>query len=95
MTDIVERLRSQSADATDWNGKVMKDWDNIRRIVETHKGSDLPRLMFESLIESFAELMDAASDEIERLRGLEARIEKLENDVELLKKYEMKDNRRR
>lgn len=68
-TDIAERLRAMSADAKDWNGTVLKAWDRIRQTVESHKGGDLPRLMFESLIEDFTDLCDAASDVIEAQRS--------------------------
>jgi len=66
--DIVERLRATAFDAVDWNGTTMKQWDTIRHKCETLKGSDLPRLMFESLIEGLVELMVEAADEIDRLR---------------------------
>lgn len=73
MTDIVERLRSEAADVTNFHGATMRRWDEIRATVEKHKGSDLPRLMFESLVESLAELMVEGADEIDRLRaGLES-----------------------
>jgi hypothetical protein len=71
MTDIVERLRSEAADVIDRNGKTMKQWDEIRHRCETLKGSDLPRLMFESLVESLAELMVEGADEIDRLRAVQ------------------------
>jgi hypothetical protein len=66
--DILERLRKQAADIIDWHGQTMKEWDKIRGVVETHKGSDLPRLMFEGLVESLAELMTEGADEIEKQR---------------------------
>lgn len=66
---LVSRLRSTAADMVDFHGKTMKDWDEIRGKVETLKGSDLPRLMFEALIESFAELMTEAADALD---GVEA-----------------------
>lgn len=69
MSDILERLRAEAADVIDWDGRTMKRWDEIRGKCETHKGSDLPRLMFEGLVESLAELMTEAADEIERLRA--------------------------
>lgn len=46
----------------------MKRWDDIRHKCETLRGSDLPRLMFESLIENLAELMVEGASEIDRLR---------------------------
>lgn len=67
MSELAARIRTAAADATDWHGETMKQWDKIRRTVETHKGSDLPRLMFEALVESLAELMTEGADEIERL----------------------------
>jgi hypothetical protein len=75
MTDIeipIEvKLRTTAADINDWNGRTMKTWDEIRNQCLKYKGSDLPRLNFESLVEGFAELMTAAADEIERLRQYE------------------------
>jgi hypothetical protein len=64
-TDTIGRLRKQAADVIDWHGQTMKEWDKIRATVEAHKGSDLPRLMFEGLVESLAELMSEGADEIE------------------------------
>lgn len=69
MTDIVKRLRSEAADVIDWHGQTMKRWDEIRAACLKYRGSDLPRLMFESLVESLAELMVEGADEIDRLRG--------------------------
>jgi len=66
MTDIVERLRLEAADAADWNGGTMKQWDKIRALCAERDGSDLPRLMFESLIDSLVDLMIEGADEIER-----------------------------
>lgn len=69
MSDIAERLRAQAADIRDWNGKTMTSWDRIRGMVETLKGSDLPRMNFEGLVGDFEELMDEGAAEIERLRA--------------------------
>jgi hypothetical protein len=69
MTDIVERLRAEAFDAVNWDGETMKQWDKIRKQAETLPGSDLPRLMFQGLIESLAELMVESACEIERLRN--------------------------
>lgn len=65
MADLADRLRSTANDMIDPKGKVMDRWDAIRGTVETHKGSDLPRLMFESLMEDFAELMKEAAETID------------------------------
>jgi hypothetical protein len=70
MTDIVERLRAEAFDAVNWDGETMKQWDKIRKQAETLPGSDLPRLMFQGLIESLAELMVESACEIERLRNV-------------------------
>jgi hypothetical protein len=67
-TDILERLRKQANDVADWHGQTMKEWDKIRATVEAYKGSDLPRLMFEGLVESLAELMHEGANEIEKQR---------------------------
>jgi deoxyribodipyrimidine photolyase-like uncharacterized protein len=69
MTDIVERLRAEAFDAVNWDGETMKQWDKIRKQAETLPGSDLPRLMFQGLIESLAELMVESACEIECLRN--------------------------
>lgn len=69
MADIVQELRSEADDIEKWDGEAMTTWDEIRSQVETHKGSDLPRLNFESLICEYADLMRRAADEIVRLRG--------------------------
>lgn len=61
MTDLPQRLRAKANDLLDPKGETMKRWDEIRHQVETYKGSDLPRMNFESLLEDFAELfVDAA-----------------------------------
>lgn len=67
MSDIAARLRKEAAEATDWHGETMKQWDKIRSLCAERDGSDLPRLMFEGLIESLAELMVEGAKEIERL----------------------------
>lgn len=67
MTTIIDQLRAYVADLVDAKGKTMERWDEIRRQVERHKGSDLPRLNFESLMEDVAEKFELAIDEIERL----------------------------
>lgn len=65
---IAERLRSTAAEMIDFHGETMKEWDKIRALCAKRDGSDLPRLMFEGLLESFSELMVEAADEIARLR---------------------------
>jgi hypothetical protein len=61
-SDLVNRLRSTAADIVDFHGKTMREWDEIRHAVETNGGSDMPRLMFEDLVEGFSELMVEAAD---------------------------------
>jgi hypothetical protein len=63
--DLVQRLRSTANDLLDPKGKTMDHWDEIRHQVETHKGSDLPRLNFESLLEDFAALMVEAAETLD------------------------------
>lgn len=73
MPDIAKKLRAEAAEATNWHGETMKQWDKIRALCAERDGSDLPRLMFEGLIDSLAELMVDGAVEIERLRdGAEA-----------------------
>ena len=68
MSDIVKRLREQAFDATNWHGETMKQWDKIRALCAERDGSDLPRLMFEGLVESLAALMIEGADEIDKFR---------------------------
>ncbi len=68
LPDISERLRSEAFAAVDWDGETMKQWDKIRALCAERDGSDLPRLMFECLIETLAELMVEGADEIDALR---------------------------
>lgn len=67
--DIVERMTIQAADGVDFHGETMKQWDNIRELCAKRDGSDLPRLMFEGLIESFADLLTEGAAEITKLRA--------------------------
>jgi len=67
MSDLVERLRAKVSDANNFDGNLLKEWDAIRATCLNHRGSDLPRLMFEGQIENFTELMTEGADEIERL----------------------------
>lgn len=67
MTDLLSRLRSKANDLQRVDGETMKQWDQIRDQVECLKGSDLPRMNFESIIEDHADLMIAAIENIERL----------------------------
>lgn len=57
-----------AADAIDFNGDTMREWDKIRALCAKRDGSDLPRLMFEGLIDGFADLLNEQSAEIESLR---------------------------
>lgn len=67
MEDIAQRLRNKANDLYDTNGEAMKLWDKIRREVETKRGSDLPRMMFEGLLEDVAELLQAGADALDGL----------------------------
>jgi hypothetical protein len=62
MSDLEQRLRSKANDLYSTTGETMKLWDDIRHKVETLPGSDLPRLMFESIIEDLADLLVEAAD---------------------------------
>lgn len=65
MSDIAQRLRAKANDLYSQDGDALKHWDRIRHQVETLKGSDLPRLNFESLIEELADLMVEAAETID------------------------------
>lgn len=65
VADLAQRLRDKANDLRDWNGDTMKRWDQIRRQVETLKGSDLPRVNFEGLIEELAELLIEAAEALD------------------------------
>lgn len=67
--DFIENL-------TDSKSKTMSHWDEIRAQCLSYKGSDLPRLNFESLIETIAEDTEAA------IRALKDR-EESENDINI------------
>lgn len=58
--EAVEKLRALALDLVDWHGATMKRWDSIRHQVETLKGSDAPRLDFESLMDDIAETINDA-----------------------------------
>lgn len=62
MSDLEQRLRDKANDLYHWEGKAMKRWDEIRHEVETKRGSDLPRMMFEDFIEEIADLLVEAAD---------------------------------
>lgn len=59
---FVRELVGLATDLVDPKGKTMDHWDEIRRQVETRKGSDLPRLNFESLMEGIAEKIQSAAE---------------------------------
>lgn len=65
MSDLAQRLRDTANDLLNPRGKTMDRWDEIRYQVETHKGSDLPRMNFEGMLEDFAGLMMEAAEAIE------------------------------
>lgn len=62
---IAQRMRDRANDLYKTNGQAMKLWDEIRHNVETRKGSDLPRLMFEGFIEDIAELLQAGAEALD------------------------------
>lgn len=68
MSELSDRMRREAFDAVDFNGETMKQWDKIRKAAEDLPGSDLPRLMFESLIENLAELLKDGADQIDVLQ---------------------------
>lgn len=70
-TLLIARLRAMAVDIISPYGKTLKHWDEIRHQVETRKGSDLPRLNFESLIEGFADLMHEAATRLSALSATE------------------------
>lgn len=66
--ELAQRLRSQANDMLDPKGKTMDHWDEIRaKLLSKHSSarSDLPRLMFESLLEDWAELMVEAAESLD------------------------------
>ena len=68
MSDLAQRLRDKANDLYSSKGETMKRWDEIRHQVESLKGSDLPRLNFESLIEELADLLVEAAEVIAALK---------------------------
>lgn len=62
MSDLEQRLRAKANDLYSNDGETMKQWDKIRHAVETCKGSDMPRVMFEQIIEELADLLIEAAD---------------------------------
>ncbi|TXG96553.1 MAG: hypothetical protein E6R08_09110 [Nevskiaceae bacterium] len=65
MEDIAQKLRDKANDLYSVNGETMKKWDDIRKLVETRKGSDMPRMMFEDIIEELADLLVEAAEAID------------------------------
>lgn len=63
--ELAARLRAKANDLYSSEGETMKRWDQIRRQVETLKGSDLPRLNFEGLLEDFADLFLEAAEALD------------------------------
>jgi hypothetical protein len=63
--ELAARLRAMAGDLYSSEGETMKRWDQIRRQVETLKGSDLPRLNFEGLLEEFADLFSEAAEALD------------------------------
>ena len=66
MTDLAQRLRDKANDLYSWHGDTMKLWDEIRSLCAKRDGSDLPRLMFEQIIEDHADLMVEAADALDQ-----------------------------
>lgn len=64
--NLSQKLRNKANDLYRVDGETMKKWDEIRKMVETMKGSDMPRMMFEDIIEELADLMIDAANAIER-----------------------------
>jgi hypothetical protein len=66
MTDLEQRLRDKANDFYKWDGETMKQWDRIRHAIETKKGSDVPRMMFEEIIEEAADLFIEAAEALNK-----------------------------
>src|SRR5690348_1243909 len=64
MTDLAQRLRDKANDLYNTRGETMKRWDEIRQQCAKNDGSDLPRLMFEQIIDDHADLMIEAADAV-------------------------------
>jgi hypothetical protein len=64
--DIAQKLRNKANDLYSNEGEAIKYWDQIRGKVETLKGSDLPRLMFESFIEDIADLLVEGAEALDK-----------------------------
>ena len=64
-SELAQRLRSKANDLLDTKGETMKRWDEIRGQVERLKGSDLPRMNFEGMIEDHADLMIEAAEALD------------------------------
>jgi hypothetical protein len=65
MTDTAQRLREKANDLCKTDGEAMQLWDKIRHTVETRKGSDLPRLMFEGFLEDIADLLQEGAEALD------------------------------
>lgn len=65
MPDVIgfcKELQALAADMVDTDGETMKHWDQIRGQVERLKGSDLPRLNFEGLMETLSDKIREAAE---------------------------------
>jgi hypothetical protein len=67
MGDLEQRLRAKANDFYKRDGDTMKQWDQIRHAVETQKGSELPRMMFEQIIEEAADLLNEAAEALNKV----------------------------
>ena len=76
VSDLPQRLRDKANDLYSAEGETMKRWGEIRHQVETRRGSDLPRMNFESLIEELADLLVEAAEALDpsQLHNLRNRI---------------------
>lgn len=63
--DLAQRLREKANDLYSFHGETMKRWDEIRLQCAKRDGGDLPRLMFEQIIEDHADLMIEAADALD------------------------------
>lgn len=66
MDDIAQKLRDKANDLYNTDGEAMRLWDRMRRAVETQKGSDMPRMMFEGFLEDIAELLQAGAEALDQ-----------------------------
>jgi len=68
MAELETELRLLAADLVNPKGKAMDRWDQIRHQVETHEGSDLPRMNFEGLMDDLADKFIEAANALRQAR---------------------------